>query len=134
MIQPQRQRSGPKPRQHPSERLVDAVKERFKRDVVKIKDFLTVDGRPVFTQKLSPLDELVRFYDDTTRNEIIADLDRRQGPDAVRAYYERMAKLSEEYRQALFGAALDAYSGRTGGRTPNVSTRSTGAGGGNSGY
>jgi hypothetical protein len=108
-VDPLAHRSGPKPRQHQDEKLVDAIKEVFQRDVERLKEFLTINGRPLFTQRLTTVEELARFHDPVVRQQIMDDLDRREGPDAVRAWMERMTRLNEEYRTAFFGAASEMY-------------------------
>lgn len=92
-------RPGPKPRQHSTERLVAALKEQFKHDVEMVKEFLTVDGRPIFTVKLTPDEELARFRDPNMQQQVLADIERRQGPEAVGKYIQHMYTLMRQQEQ-----------------------------------
>ena len=92
-------RPGPKPRQHRTELLVTALKEQFKHDVDVLKEFLTVDGRPIFTVRLTPDEELSRFRDPTMMQQVLADIERRQGPEAVGKYIQHMYTLMRQQEQ-----------------------------------
>ena len=88
-----RQRPGPKPAQHPDEVLVDALKEQYKRDVELLVEFLTTNGRPIFSVQLTPDEELARFRDPLIQPLLLKDIETRQGPAAVGRYIQHIYTL-----------------------------------------
>jgi len=92
-------RPGSKPRQHPDEVLIEALKEQFKHDVSMMVDYLTVNGRPLFHVRLTRDEELTRFRDPQTREEQLKQIEAREGPEAVGRYVSRMYRLMEQQEQ-----------------------------------
>lgn len=77
---------------HRVERVVDALMERFERDVQNLVNAHTVHGRPIFMVPVSPQEQLERYLTPEVRQTIAGQMDDEQ----AMAYYTKMAKLAQE--------------------------------------
>lgn len=89
-------RTRPEYRKHPDEKFLDALEERFKRDLESLVNFATTDGRVIFQVPLSDEEKWQRFSNPATRARMLERILKVEGPQGVRAYVESMTKIAQK--------------------------------------
>lgn len=83
----------PEKNKHRIERVIDALVERFARDVENLVQAHTVHGRPLFGIELTPDEQQERWLDPVTR---AATLARMTDEKQILAAYRRFAPEDEK--------------------------------------
>jgi hypothetical protein len=81
--------------QHEDEEIVAAVRQLFKIDRELNRTYATVNGRPMFTVPLSDEEQWLRWENPTQRQQIMKQIEEREGPEAVTAYVHHMATVAK---------------------------------------
>jgi hypothetical protein len=92
---------------HPDEELVEAMVEAFEADVQLVVEFLTTEGRPIFTRPLTAEEQYRYFSNPATRQLMLQRVQQRDGPAGVRRYLDSMMRIGpklEAERQAKLRA------------------------------
>lgn len=80
---------------HRIERVVDALAERFERDVANLVQAHMVHGRPIFMVPLTKEERVARFQDENIRLAQLAGLVQDGDMKAAEKHYAQMVKLVE---------------------------------------
>ena len=88
-------------KQHYLELLADKLYEAYELRVDELVNWLTVDGRPVFSRKLSNAERLDDWRDEAKRALIEKQLFEEGGVDAVSGYEHEMNTLELKQLKGL---------------------------------
>lgn len=85
----------PSYRKHPDELFLDALEERFDRDLENLLKFATTDGRLIFQEPLSDAEKWQRFSNPTTRARVLGKILEQEGPEAVKEYLLEVTRVAQ---------------------------------------
>jgi len=80
--------------QHRLERIAERVAERFWRRVDLAVESMTINGRAAFLQQLTDDELLARFRDPLLQQEMMADVERREGASGAGKLLDRVYEAS----------------------------------------
>lgn len=89
------------PKQHYLELLADKLYEAYELRVEELVNWLTVDGRPVFSRKLSDAERLDDWRDEAKRKLIEEQLYQEEGAGGVAKYQRQMQEMDAKELRGL---------------------------------